>query len=118
MTEKIEITGTVEAVMPTQDFPSGFKKRILVINTGGQYPQKIPVEFTKDKCDALNSLTIGQTVTAHVNLRGNEYNGKYYANIQGWKFDAGNEPARTAAHSSNVKLAELIEEDDDQTIPF
>jgi hypothetical protein len=101
MTEKIQITGTVETILPTQDFPSGFRKRVLVINTGGEYPQTIPVEFTKEKCDALDSLSVGQQVTAHVNLRGNEFQGKYYANIQGWRFEAGNEPQRTAAHSSN-----------------
>jgi hypothetical protein len=52
---------------------------------GGNYPQTIPVEFIKDKVDALTGLRKGQEVTAHVNLRGNEYNGKYYVSLQAWK---------------------------------
>jgi len=122
MTDKIQISGTVETILPTQDFPSGFCKRVLVINTGGKYPQTIPVEFVKDKCDALDQLSVGQVVTAHINLRGNEYNGKYYASIQGWKFEAGNEPERTAAHSSNQPKPTGWEkedaDDDDSDVPF
>jgi hypothetical protein len=89
MSDEIKISGTVETCLPLETFPSGFSKRVLVINTGGKYPQTIPVEFTKDKTDLLTGLRKGQDVTAHVNLRGNEYNGKYYANIQGWKLDKG-----------------------------
>jgi len=102
--ESIKVTGTVETVLPLETFNSGFSKRVLVINTGDKYPQTIPVEFVKDKTETLDGLTKGQEVTAYVNLRGSEYNGKYYANIQGWKLDKGEpmgsepaEPKRTAA---------------------
>jgi hypothetical protein len=123
MSKTIEIEGTVEKVLPTQDFPSGFRKRILVINDGDdKYPQSIPVEFTKDKCDALDSLILGQRVKAFVNLRGNEYNGKYYPTIQGWKIEKGEgetsarpEP-RNLSVPSNRHDAEDLDEDGD--IPF
>lgn len=122
MSEKIEITGVIENILPTKDFPSGFRKRVLVINTGGEYPQKIPVEFTKDKCDALDSLVTGQGVTAYVNLRGNEYQGKYYASIQGWKFEAGNMTGMTAAHSSRHPSKatgwEDVDKKEEEEIPF
>lgn len=127
MTEKIQISGTVETILPTQDFPSGFRKRVLVVNTGGEYPQTIPVEFVKDKCDALDSLAIGQEVTAHVNIRGNEYNGKYYSSIQGWRFEAGEKTERSAPSQSkpeprNMSIpsnrqADPVEEEEDD-IPF
>ena len=84
---KIEITGTVETVLPLQEFPSGFSKRTLVINTGGKYPQLVPVEFVKDKTSILSDLSKGQEVTASVNIRGSEYNGKYYCSLDGWKLD-------------------------------
>ena len=110
MNEEIKITGTVEKVLDTETFASGFTKRVLVVNTGGDYPQTIPVEFVKDKTSVLDGLSEGDAITAYVNLRGNEYNGKYYANIQGWKLDKG-QVAATAGAASGV-------EDDSDDIPF
>lgn len=118
MSEKIEVKGTVETVLPLQEFDSGFKKRVLVINTGGEYPQMIPVEFTKDKVDTLTGLRKGQEVTASVNLRGNEYNGKYYANIQAWKLDKGEAQSAPAKPAPKPKPAPEPETDWDDSIPF
>jgi hypothetical protein len=89
MSEKIEIKGTVETILEIQEFASGFKKRTIVVNTGGKYPQTVPIDFAKEKIDLLDNLAKGQEVTIGVNVRGNEYNGKYYASLAGWKVDAG-----------------------------
>lgn len=110
MSDEITITGTVEKVFPTETFPSGFSKRVLVINTGGDYPQTIPVEFIKDKTSVLDGVSNGQNVTASVNLRGNEYNGRYFANIQGWKLE------KSAGSPSNNQVPDVDEDEDD--IPF
>jgi len=69
------------------------KKQILVVETvDAQYPQKLPIEFIKDKCDLLTNLQIGQQVKASVNVRGNEYqdrNGvtRFGLSFQGWKVE-------------------------------
>lgn len=89
MSDKIEIKGTVETILEIQEFASGFKKRTIVVNTGGKYPQTVPIDFAKEKIDLLDNLTNGQEVTIGVNIRGNEYNGKYYVSLAGWKVDAG-----------------------------
>ena len=89
MSDNIEIKGTVETILEIQEFASGFKKRTIVVNTGGKYPQMVPIEFAKEKINLLDSLTNGQEVTIGVNIRGNEYNGKYYVSLAGWKVDAG-----------------------------
>ena len=110
---EIQVKGTVETVLPLQEFDSGFKKRVLVVNDGhDKYPQLIPVEFTKDKSDLLTGLVKGQEVTAHVNIRGNEYKGKYYASIQGWRLEKGE--AKSAPEPEPVPA--VAEEQDD--IPF
>jgi len=89
MSEKIDVKGTVETILEIQEFASGFKKQTLVVDTGGKYPQKIAIDFAKEKIELLASLTKGQEVTVGVNIRGNEYNGKYYVSLAGWKVDAG-----------------------------
>lgn len=97
MSENTTIKGTVETVLPIEEFASGFRKRVLVINTGGDYPQTIPVEFVKDKIELLSGLYKGQEVEASINIRGNEHNGRYYVNLQGWKLDKGEAPAKAQA---------------------
>lgn len=86
-------TGTVEAILDLQEFPSGFTKQILVVNDGGnevgEYQQLIPFEFIKDKTKLLENLQVGQAVEVSFDLRGNEYKGKYYPGLQGWKIVAG-----------------------------
>jgi len=97
MSESNELTGKVHHIGEVQTFASGFTKRVLVIETDEKYPQTIPVEFAKDKTAKLDGLAVGQKVTVSYNLRGNEYNGKYYVNLGGWKVSTVGEPVRTEA---------------------
>jgi len=68
------------------------KKQIIVVQTDSEFPQKLPIEFIKDKCDLLNNIQIGQQVKVSVNVRGNEYqdrNGitRFGLSFQGWKIN-------------------------------
>jgi hypothetical protein len=68
------------------------QKQILVVETDAQYPQKLPIEFIKEKCDLLNNLKIGQVVKVSINIRGNEYQDRnqvtrFGLSFQGWKID-------------------------------
>ena len=67
-------------------------KQILVVETDAEYPQKLPIEFIKEKCDLLNNLQIGQQVKVSVNVRGSEYQDRnqitrFGLSFQGWKID-------------------------------
>ena len=85
---EMKIKGTIKLINETQTFDSGFQKREFVVTTKEQYPQDLKIELIKDKCDKLDSFGEGQEVEVAINLRGNEYNGKYYVNLQAWKIDA------------------------------
>jgi hypothetical protein len=114
MSDNIEIKGTVETILEIQEFASGFKKRTIVVNTGGKYPKMVPVDFAKEKINLLDSLTDGQEVTIGVNLRGSEYNGKYYVSLAGWKVDAGT----MNAHNQSKANGYAPQEEDSDPIPF
>lgn len=82
----MEIKGKVFLVGETETVGTkDFKKRLLVVETDEQYSQKIPIDFVQDKVTLLDFITTGQEVVASVNVRGNEYNGKYYVGLQGWQ---------------------------------
>ena len=69
----MEITGTIKRVLATELVSEKFKKRVLHIVTGEQYPQTIEFQATQDKVDLLNGLNEGEQITVHFNLRGREW---------------------------------------------
>ncbi len=90
-----ELTGNVKLIQDAQTFGSGFTKREMVVTVpDGKYPQDINLEFVQDKVSLLDTLQVGQEVTVTFDIRGREYNGRYFNNLQGWKIQTG-----AAAHS-------------------
>ena len=88
----MEVKGLVKLVGAEQQVSASFRKRELVVTTEEQYPQFISVEFAQDKCDLLNGLNIGDSVTVGINLRGREWinpqgEAKYFNQINGWKIE-------------------------------
>jgi len=84
----MEIKGTIKHVFDTEQVNEKFRKRQVVITTtDDKYEQHIPVEFVQDNVDKLNNIIEGQEATIHINLRGREWNGKYFVNVHGWKID-------------------------------
>jgi len=86
----MEVKGKVKVVNVEQQVSTSFKKRELVVVTDEQYPQFISINFVQDKCDLLNTVGVGDTVTVGINLRGREWinpegEAKYFNDIQGWQ---------------------------------
>jgi len=84
---ELKLVGKIKLINPTQNYDSGFSKREFVITTQEQYPQDIKLELVKDKCAVLDGYSVGQDVEVSFNLRGNEFNGKYYVSLQAWKIN-------------------------------
>ena len=82
---ELKINGKIKLIMDSQSWDSGFTKREFVVTTNEQYPQDVKLEFIKDKTTLLDGLSEGEEVEVSFNVRGNEYNGKYYVNLQAWR---------------------------------
>ena len=81
-----ELSGKIKLIQEPKTFDSGFTKREMVVTVeDGKYPQDINLEFVQDKASLLESLQPGQEVTVSFDIRGREYNGRYFNNLQGWK---------------------------------
>ena len=86
----LEITGRLIVKMPTQQIKESFKKREFVVETTEQYPQKIKLELTQDKCDILDTYKEGDVLKVSFNLRGSVWQEKYYVNLQAWRIQLDN----------------------------
>ena len=97
-----ETTGEIKLINDIQTFSSGFEKREFVITTDEKYAQDIKLELIKDDVVKTDQFKVGQTVKVSWNLRGNEYNSKYYVNLQAWRIEA--------VEGSTVNDTEQVEE--------
>ena len=120
-----ETAGKLKWIGTTQSFASGFTKREFVVTTAAdKYPQDLKFGVVKDKCPLLDPFELGQDVQVSFDIRGNEYNGKYFVNLSCWKIhavgaasgtsSAASPPASRdrAAASTEPDMAEISNEDD------
>ena len=114
---ELKLFGKVKLILDLQSWDSGFTKREFVITTNEQYPQDVKLECIKDKTSLLEGLSEGDDVEVSFNVRGNEYNGKYYVNLQAWRLtksggaELENEPTPSEPDFEPVG-------DDDDDLPF
>lgn len=86
-------TGRIAVLKPTQVVSDKFSKREFVIETEGQYPQLIPMEFQQDKCSMLDGFKVGQSVTVGCNVKGRKWTSpqgedKYFITLHAWTIQA------------------------------
>lgn len=115
---ELKITAPVYKVLETQTFESGFSKRTLVLKTTGDYPQTIPFEFFKDKTGLLDNLKEGEEVTVYFNPLGNEYKGKFYSTLNGWRVEAAQDGNAVIAEAAKEKAAMQYDPNEESGLPF
>jgi len=95
---KFEIDGKIHKIFDTEQKSERFRAREFVIEVqDGKFPQMVKFQLTQDRCEAIDNYREGTDVKVHFNLRGREWNGKYFTNLEAWKLEnagagAGNEP--------------------------
>tara|TARA_R110000803_G_scaffold7854_1_gene25259 strand:+ start:5152 stop:5487 length:336 start_codon:yes stop_codon:yes gene_type:complete len=91
MSKDVIVVGTVKSIGPL--FEKGeFKKRDLVLETGGDHSQVLAIEFVKANEEKLDLIEIGEKVSVSCNLRGREWvnpegNTKYFMSLSAWKLE-------------------------------
>ncbi|MEZ5413311.1 MAG: DUF3127 domain-containing protein [Opitutaceae bacterium] len=83
-----EISGTIKVVFDEQTFGSGFNKREFVLTIeDGRFPQDVKFECVKDKVALVAGLNPGDKAKVFFDLRGREWKGNYYVNLNAWKLE-------------------------------
>jgi single-strand DNA-binding protein len=86
------IKGKIKLIGDVKEYGSnGFTKREFVLTTEEKYPQEVKLELYKDDCEVLEDYDVGDSIEATFNIKGNEYKGNYYVNLQAWKLSSSSE---------------------------
>lgn len=83
-----EMKGTVKRLFDVwKSETSEFYKREFVITTAEQYPSDVKFSALKEKSDQLSNIKEGDQVMVKFDVRGREYNDRYYVDLNAWKVD-------------------------------
>ena len=129
MSDQLKLNGTVYAIESSVQVTEKLTKRNFVVTTGDKYPETVAFELLNDKCDLADGFAVGQQVDVSFNVRGREYNGKFYTNLSAWKIEsaggaqAAPAAAKTGFASANHNPALRAQPqaqiaDDDSALPF
>jgi single-strand DNA-binding protein len=83
-----------------------FQTREFVITTEGTYPQFVKFQLTQDKCSVIDTYNEGEKIKVSFDLRGREWQGKYFTNLNAWRVDklATSSPEMAAAANAGIPL--------------
>lgn len=87
----MEIAGTIVALLPLQTGQGKngvWKKQEFIMETPGQFPKKVCLSLWGEKVDE-NRISVGDKITASINIESREYNGRWYTDVRAWKIAKG-----------------------------
>ncbi len=84
--------GKIEKIFDAEQKSASFQAREFVIEVAdGQYPQMVKFQLVQDKCTLVDDYAEGDNVEVEFDLRGREWNGKYFTNLQAWRISKAGE---------------------------
>ncbi len=124
----LEVKGNLYKKFEIQSKSDKFQIREFVLKLEGQYPQLIKFQLTQERCDILNNFNEGDEVNVAFDLRGREWQDKYFTNLNAWKIekvqantppppsDSGFPPLENHVVESSEQTVKAEDFDDD--LPF
>ena len=124
--------GKLEKIFDTEQKSASFQAREFVIEVAdGQYPQMVKFQLVQDKCALVDDYSEGDSIEVEFDLRGREWNGKYFTNLQAWRISragegggesgggsGGQSQATRAPAAAPVAPSSSAKADFDDDIPF
>jgi hypothetical protein len=112
-----EIEGKLIKKYETESKTESFQAREFVIEIGeGNYPQFIKFQLVQDKCSLLDHLNEGDLIKVNFDLRGREWNGKYFTNLNAWRVQLTNKEETNKTENYPEELPPFTSDEDD--LPF
>ena len=117
-----EVEGKLHKKFDTENKTDSFQAREFVIEvSSGNYPQFVKFQLVQDRCALVDSVEEGEMIKVHFDLRGREWNGKYFTNLNAWRIEkptAAPPPPAGGASEFPSAADEPPTEQADDDLPF
>jgi len=97
-----------------------WQKQEFIISVGDKYPKNVCLSTWNDKCDDLENIQIGDTVTAELEISSREHNGRWYTEVKAWKFLGveSNQAPKVQESTQPVQSNAYPKEEEKDGLPF
>ncbi|HRO08817.1 MAG TPA: DUF3127 domain-containing protein [Saprospiraceae bacterium] len=95
-----EVEGILYKKFDTESKTETFQTREFVIKTDEQYPQFVKFQLVQDKCSAIDNYAENDRIKVSFDLRGREWQDKFFTNLQAWKIDRAGESTERPQEST------------------
>ncbi|MDD3567637.1 MAG: DUF3127 domain-containing protein [Bacteroidales bacterium] len=86
----MEISGKLVEKLPQQTGQGRngqWVKQEFILETQEQYPRKVCIALWGDKAREIDSIAIGESLKASINVESREFNGKWYTDVKAWRIE-------------------------------
>ncbi|MCC9645378.1 DUF3127 domain-containing protein [Rhodopirellula sp. JC740] len=113
------VRGVVNVIEETKTYgQKGFRKRLVVLEQDkGSFSNYIPVEFTRDNCDTVDELNMGDEIEVAYRLNGRKWQRdpqsevKYFVSVEAMSFKViGGSGGGEGVDAANDAFSEIDDE--------
>lgn len=97
-----EVEGKLFKKFETEKKKDTFQTReFVLLDESTQYPQYIKFQLVQDRCEIIDNLAEGVNVKVYFDLRGREWQGKFFTNLQAWRVEAAGQESKPRASAGD-----------------
>jgi single-strand DNA-binding protein len=100
-----EATGKLIKKYEIESKSATFQTREFVIEMPGNYPEFVKFQLTQERCSLVDPYNEGEEIKVTFDLRGREWQGKYFTNLNAWKVSG--ETGSTQTPSNSVPMQQV-----------
>lgn len=82
--EELKAKGTIHLIGEARQVSEKMNIREFVLSIGDKYPQLVQFQAVNERVKFLDNATPGMECEVKFDLRGREYNGRYYVSLNAW----------------------------------
>jgi hypothetical protein len=119
----LQITGKVVEVLEEESGTGKngpWRKQEFILETEGDYPKQVCVTQWGDNIEKFD-VQEGERLTAHIDIRSREYNGRWYTDVKAWRVERpeeGDGPAGPEPPPPEDEDFDQFGEGADDDLPF
>ena len=108
-----EVEGKLHKKFDKEQKSGTFQTReFVLLDESTQYPQYVKFQLVQDRCEIIDNIEEGSNVKVYFDLRGREWQGKYFTNLQAWRVEAAGQAAKSTAAPGDFPSAPPVNSDE------